>query len=232
MLLTKTKARLRCGSIWTKQMGGKLFQGIQALGQCGLCWLAVFHTACWWPLQSGPPEYWPLELGWAMWSHENGQILFWKYGCKQRRSWSEGLRFKTWCQQGLFTEESPFISTFLLEICVYKINPCVRSIVWLHNCFTCERWNMSSINKSSTRMVPTFFKVSLQLPLPLLCLNPTSQIRTLDICLDVSVCALPSTLIHLSIGLRWPVFRYGYNSQLKQHCSNIKYNLQCGAAIR
>ena len=32
-----TKAGLHCGSMWAKQMGGKLFQGVQALGKSGLC---------------------------------------------------------------------------------------------------------------------------------------------------------------------------------------------------
>ena len=37
VLLTKTEAGLCCGSMLAKQMGGKRFQGIQALGKPGLC---------------------------------------------------------------------------------------------------------------------------------------------------------------------------------------------------
>ena len=61
-------------------------------------------------------------------------------------------------QLGLFTAESPLISTLLLVICIHKINSCVRRIGWLYICFTRERCNMSSINKMSTRVVATFLK--------------------------------------------------------------------------
>ena len=40
----------------------------------GKVW-TVFQTAGWPLLQSGPPEYWPLELAPTMWSQENDQIL-------------------------------------------------------------------------------------------------------------------------------------------------------------
>ena len=43
----------------------------------------------------------------------------------QRRSGSEGHRFKTRCQQGLFPVESPLQSTLPLVICMYNINSCV-----------------------------------------------------------------------------------------------------------
>ena len=41
----------------------------------GKAW-TVFQTACWRLLQSGPSEYWPLEWGPTVWSHENGQNPF------------------------------------------------------------------------------------------------------------------------------------------------------------
>ena len=47
-------------------------------------------------------------------------------------------------QLGLFTAESPLISTLLLVICIHKINSCVRRIGWLYICFTREWCNMSS----------------------------------------------------------------------------------------
>ena len=44
----------------------------------------------------------------------------------QRRTESDGHRFKTSYQQGLFTAESPLTSTLLLVICVHNISEYVR----------------------------------------------------------------------------------------------------------
>ena len=44
-------------------------------------------------------------------------------------------------------------STRLLMISIHNFNSCVRCIVWQYICFTYERCNMSSINKTSTRVV-------------------------------------------------------------------------------
>ena len=75
----------------------------------------------------------------------------------QRRSVSEVHKFETPCHQGLFAAESLFKCTLLLVICKHNINSCVRcSIGWLYICFACERCNMSSINKRSTRKVNSF----------------------------------------------------------------------------
>ena len=67
----------------------------------------------------------------------------------QRRSGSEGHRFKSWCQQGLFTAEIPLQSTGPLDICIYNIHSGVRCIGCLYICLTCERCYMCSINKGS-----------------------------------------------------------------------------------
>ena len=62
--------------------------------------------------------------------------------------------FETWCQQGVNIVESPLKSTLLLVNCIHNINSCVRFM----GCFTCERCNISSIHKRSTRVVATFKK--------------------------------------------------------------------------
>ena len=62
----------------------------------------------------------------------------------QRRSESEGHRFKTWSQQGLFTAESPLTSALLLVICLQNISVYVRCTSGLYMCFTPERWIMST----------------------------------------------------------------------------------------
>ena len=43
----------------------------------------------------------------------------------QRKSGSEGHRFETRCQQGLFAVDSPLKSTVPLVICIHNINSCV-----------------------------------------------------------------------------------------------------------
>ena len=77
----------------------------------------------------------------------------------RRRSGSEGHRSKTWRQQGLFPVESLLKCTLPPEICIYNINSRVRCAGWLYICFTCERCDMSLINKRSTRLVATFKKL-------------------------------------------------------------------------
>ena len=67
---------------------------------------------------------------------------------------SEGHMFETWCQQGVNIVESPLKSTLLLVNCIHNINSCVRFM----GCFTCERCNMTSMHKRSTRVVATFKK--------------------------------------------------------------------------
>ena len=47
--------------------GGKLFQGVQALGKSGLCSGQLAGDCC--------KECWPLEWDPIMWSHENDQIM-------------------------------------------------------------------------------------------------------------------------------------------------------------
>ena len=58
----------------------------------------------------------------------------------RRRSGLEGHRFKTRCQQGLFTVESALKCTLPLVIFIHNIKSCVR-------CIGCERCDMSSLNK-------------------------------------------------------------------------------------
>ena len=90
-------------------MGGKLFQGVQALGKSELCSAGDCCKAV---------------------SHNTGQL----YGARpcgamkmaksskegkaanRRRSGSEGHRFETHCQQGLFAVESLLKSTLPLVI--------------------------------------------------------------------------------------------------------------------
>ena len=50
-------------------------------------------------------------------------------GANLRRSGSDGYRFKTWCQQGLFAVESPLKCTLPLVICIHNINSCVDVLV-------------------------------------------------------------------------------------------------------
>ena len=71
----------------------------------------------------------------------------------QRKSVSEGHRYKTWLPKRLFTAESPLKYTLLLVMCVHNINSCVRHLVECTFLF-----HMSSINKRSTRLVATFIK--------------------------------------------------------------------------
>ena len=74
----------------------------------------------------------------------------------QRRSGSEGHRVEIWCQQGLFAVESLLKCPLPLVICIHNVNSCLRCIDRQYICFTCERCDMSSINKRSTRVVATF----------------------------------------------------------------------------
>ena len=73
--------------------------GWQTLSRCTGSGKAqtVIWTAWWWPLQSGSPEFWPLEWGLSMWILENGQILKKVMATKRSRSGLEDRRFKTWC---------------------------------------------------------------------------------------------------------------------------------------
>ena len=63
------------------------------------------------------------------------------------RSGSEGNRFETRCQQGLFAVESLLKCTLSLVICIHYINSCVRCIDGLYICCTSEICDMSSIKK-------------------------------------------------------------------------------------
>ena len=82
VLLTKTKAGLRCRIIQAKKMGGKLFQGVQALGKSGLCFRQLAGN-------------WIRAMKMAK-SCKEGTAK------NQRRSGAEGHMFKIRCQQGLF----------------------------------------------------------------------------------------------------------------------------------
>ena len=136
-------------------MGAKLFQGVQAMGKSGLCSRQLAGNCC---------KAVPQRTG-----HLNGARLCGDMkmanSCKEgtaanrRRSGSEGHRFKTLCHQGLFTVESLLKCTFPLVICTHNINSCVRCIDCLYIGFTCERCDMSSIKKRSTRVVVTFKKI-------------------------------------------------------------------------
>ena len=69
----------------------------------------------------------------------------------------EGRRLETWCQQALFIVESTLKSNLPLVICTHNINSSARLCIGCQfTCFTCERCNMSSLNKKSTGVVATF----------------------------------------------------------------------------
>ena len=133
----KSKAWLHCESKSAKQMGKKSLSMCTGSGKL----LTVLGTACWWYLKSGP-------LG-------SGQ-LYGAWRCetlKMAKSW-----FKSQYKQGAITMESLLRSTLFLMICIHNFNSCVRCVVWQYLCFTCESWNMSSINKRSTGVIANFKK--------------------------------------------------------------------------
>ena len=65
----------------------------------------------------------------TIWSHEMAKSCKEGMAAKQRRSGSEGHRFKIWCQQELITAESLLKSTIPLVICVHNINYVSDSLV-------------------------------------------------------------------------------------------------------
>ena len=83
-------------------MGGKLFQGVQPLGKSGQHSGQLTGDSC---------KVFPHSTGHLNGARPCGAMKMAK-SCKegvvvkQRRSVSDGLRFKTRCQQGLFTGES------------------------------------------------------------------------------------------------------------------------------
>ena len=62
--------------------------------------------------------------------------------------------------QGPFTVESLVKCTLPLVICVHNINSCARCFGWQYICLTCERCDMSSVNKRSTRVGATSKKLN------------------------------------------------------------------------
>ena len=70
-------------------------------------------------------------------------------------------RFPYW-QQNLEFEPRTFwlvgITLSQTLVTIHNFNSCVWCIGWLYICFTCERCDMRSINKRSTRVVATFKK--------------------------------------------------------------------------
>ena len=76
----------------------------------------------------------PTQNRWTDWSRSMVASCHWKH--LNRRSGSEGYKFKTRCRQGLFTAQSPLKSTLPLEICIQEINSSVRCIGWPNICFT------------------------------------------------------------------------------------------------
>ena len=91
----------------------------------GKVWTVV-RTACWWLLQSSHPECLPLK--WAPPCGAMKMAKSYKEGtaANQRRSGSEGHRFKTCRQQRLITVESLLKCTLPLVICIHNINSCVH----------------------------------------------------------------------------------------------------------
>ena len=123
-----------------KQMGGKLFQGVQALGKSGLCSGQLAGDCC----KAVPQSTGHLNAARPCGVMKMAKSCQCGTAANQRRSGSEGHRFVSWCQQGLFTVESPLKCTLPLMIWIHNINSCVRCIGWLYICFTCERCDMSS----------------------------------------------------------------------------------------
>ena len=97
---------------------------VQALGKSGLCSRQLagdcYKAA---PQSSG-------HLNWAQLCGAMKMAKSCKEGtaANRRRSGSEGHKFETQCQQGLFTEESPLKSTLHLVISIHNINSCGRCI--------------------------------------------------------------------------------------------------------
>ena len=92
-------------------------------------------------------------------------MKLWQKTCKegtatnQRRSGSEGHRFETLWEQGLFTMESP-LKIYLSSRDMYTdIKSCARSIGWLYICLAWDRCDMSSKNKISTWVVASIKKI-------------------------------------------------------------------------
>ena len=79
----------------------------------------------------------------------------------QRRSGSEGHRFKTYWQQELFTADSP-LKIYHCFCDLYSQNQFMWQMHWLNVYirFTRERCNRSSVNKRSTWIVATFKKAA------------------------------------------------------------------------
>ena len=132
-------------------MGGKLFQGAQALGKSGQCSRQLAGECC----KVVPQSNGQLQWGPTVWSYENVQNPV----TKVRLQIEEDLGWKVTgsesCQQGLFNVESPIKCPLPIGICIHNINSCVRCIGWPYICFTYEGCDMSSINKVSTRVVVT-----------------------------------------------------------------------------
>ena len=104
------------------------------------------------------PDYWPLEWGPTMWSHENGKILLGRSDCKAKNL-SRKVTVQISAPARSFNQGASIKSTLLLMICICDFNWCVRCIFWLYICFTCDRSNISSINQRSTRVVAKFKKL-------------------------------------------------------------------------
>ena len=89
--------------------------------------------------KSNQPSQQNINMGPTEWSHENGHFLRGSTQLQIEDHQGRGHRFKTRCQQGLITSESPLKFTI----------PCVICIGWLHICFTRERCDMIAVNKRS-----------------------------------------------------------------------------------
>ena len=90
----------------------------QAMGKYGLCSSQLACNSSWVIPRitgnlNGPNRLEPCKMAKSC---EEG------IAANQRRSGSEGHKFGTWFQQGLFTEESPLKATLPLVICIQNIN--------------------------------------------------------------------------------------------------------------
>ena len=121
-----------------------LFQGVHALGKSGLCSRQLVGNWC-----KVLAKYWPIKCGPTMWSHENGQILHRSYGSKSKKIWVWRLQVQNLVPARTFCCAISIKIYPSLVICIHNIISCIG---WLHICFTCERCDISSINKRTTKV--------------------------------------------------------------------------------
>ena len=134
------------------------FSAIHRFGMAGKT--SIFWAGMnWLSMQSGPPEYWPLEWAWPCGAMKMPNTVMKVQPQSKVHLGRKVTSSKLGASKAL---EHPLKSTLPLVISKHNINSCVRCIGWLYICFTFERFSMSSINKRFTRLVVTFKKATTQ----------------------------------------------------------------------